>query len=94
MRYIGIFQIMEPRNLLKPDFEIPDFEIPDFEISVTFESLGIFFLCVFHCCAQENELCHLMYHHNIMCLYLHWGLFNLIERFCNVRPKIKKCDRQ
>ena len=41
---------MEPRNLLKPDFET----------SVTFEPLG-FFLCGFHCCAQENELYHFMY---------------------------------
>ena len=32
MVYIGIFQIMEPRNLLKPDIET----------SVTFEPLGIF----------------------------------------------------
>ena len=32
MRYIGTFQIMEPSNLLKPDFET----------SVTFEPLGIF----------------------------------------------------
>ena len=47
MRYIGIFQIMEPRNLLKPDFET----------SVTFEPLGIFW-CGFHCHAQENELYH------------------------------------
>ena len=33
---------------------------PDFETSVTFEPLGIF-LCSFHCCAQENELCHFVY---------------------------------
>ena len=32
MRYIGIFQIMEPRNQLKADFET----------SITFEPLGIF----------------------------------------------------
>ena len=32
MKYIGIFQIMEPRNLVKPNFET----------SVMFESLGIF----------------------------------------------------
>ena len=32
MRYIAIFQIMEPRNLLKPDLET----------SVTFEPLGFF----------------------------------------------------
>ena len=32
MRYIGIFQIMEPRNQLKPDLGT----------SVTFEPLGIF----------------------------------------------------
>ena len=50
MRYIGISQIMEPRNLLKPDFET----------SVTFEPIGMFW-CGFHCCAQENELYHFMY---------------------------------
>ena len=38
MRKVGIFQIMEPRNLQKADLET----------SVTFESLGIF-LCGFHC---------------------------------------------
>ena len=42
MGYIGIFQIMEPRNRLKPDFET----------SVTFEALGIIW-CGFHCCAQK-----------------------------------------
>ena len=47
MRYTGIFQIMEPRNQLKADFET----------SITFEPLGIF-LCGFRCCAQENELYH------------------------------------
>ena len=45
-----MFQITEPRNLLKPDFET----------SVTFELLGIFG-CGFHCCAQENELYHFIY---------------------------------
>ena len=50
MRYIGIFQIMEPRNQLKADFET----------SITFEPLGIF-VCDFHCCAQENELYHFIY---------------------------------
>ena len=49
MRYIGIFQIMEPSNLLKPCFET----------SVTFEMFG--FLCGFHCCAQETELYHFIY---------------------------------
>ena len=33
---------------------------PDFETSVTFEPLG-FFLCGFHCCAQKNELYHVIY---------------------------------
>ena len=50
MRYIGIFQIMEPRNQLRADFET----------SITFEPLGIFW-CGFHCCAQENELYHFIY---------------------------------
>ena len=56
MRYIGIFQLMEPRNLLKPDFET----------SVTFEPLGIFW-CGFHFCSQENDL-----YHFILCNYPHW----------------------
>ena len=60
MRYIEIFQIMEPRNLLKSYFEI----------SVTYEPFRIF-CCGFHCCAQENEL----YHFFGMCFYLHWCLF-------------------
>ena len=50
MRYIGIFQIMEPMNLLKPYFGI----------SVTFVPFGIFW-CGFHGCAQENELYHFIY---------------------------------
>ena len=31
-----------------------------FETSVPFEPLG-FFLCSFHCCAQENEFYHSIY---------------------------------
>ena len=50
MKYIGIFQIIEPRNQLKADFEI----------SITFEPLEIFW-CGFHCNAQENELYHFIY---------------------------------
>ena len=63
MRYIGIFQIMEPRNLLKPDFET----------SVTFELLGIFdevFTVV---------LRRLSFIIQYMCLYLQWGLFNAFD---------------
>ena len=54
IRYIRIFQIMKPSNLLKSDFEP----------SVTFEPLGIF-LCCFHCCAKENGLYHFKYVLNI-----------------------------
>ena len=59
MRYIGIFQIMEPRNQLKADFET----------SITFESLEIFWWG-FHCCAQENEL-----YHFILCVFIYIGVF-------------------
>ena len=55
MRLIGIFQIMEPRNLLKPDFET----------SETFEPLGIFW-CGFHFYAQEKEF----YHFHI-CIFIY-----------------------
>ena len=50
MKYTGIFQTMEPRNLLKPDFET----------SVILNRLE-FFWCGFHCCAQKNERYHFMY---------------------------------
>ena len=60
MRYIGIFQKMEPRILLKPYFET----------SISFEPFGIC-LCSFHCSAQENEL----YHYIDVCLYLRRGFF-------------------
>ena len=52
---------MEPANLLKPDFET----------YVTFEPLGMF-RCGFHCCAKERSAI-ILY----MCVYLHWGLFNV-----------------
>ena len=62
MRYIGIFQIMEPRNQLKADFET----------SITFEPLGIFW-CGFHFVLRRMSSI-ILY----VCLYLRWGLFNLI----------------
>ena len=51
---------MEPRNLLKPDFET----------SITFEPLGIF-SAVFNVVLRRMSSV-ILY----MCLYLHWGLFN------------------
>ena len=68
MRYIGIFQIMEPRNLLKPDFET----------SVTFEPLGIFFDEGFTVVLRGMSSI-ILY----ICLYLHWGLFNINSFFNN-----------
>ena len=59
MRYIGIFQIMEPRNLLKPDFET----------SVTFEPLGIFDAAFTVLLMRMSSII------LFMCLYLHLGLF-------------------
>ena len=46
MRYIGIFQIMEPRNQLKADFET----------SITFEPLGIFLMRFSLLCSGEWAL--------------------------------------
>ena len=51
---------MEPRNLLKPDFET----------SVTFEPLGIF--CAVFTVMLKRMSSIILY----MCLYVHWGLFN------------------
>ena len=46
MRYIGIFQIMEPKNLLKPYFET----------SVTFEPFGIFMRFSLLCSVELSAL--------------------------------------
>ena len=63
MRYIVIFQIMESRNLLKPYFET----------SVTFEPPGIFD-AVFTVVVRRISS-FILY----MCLFLHWGLFNIYK---------------
>ena len=60
MRYIGIFQIMEPGNQLKADFET----------SITFEPLEIFDAVFTVVLRRISSI--ILY----MCLYLHWGLFN------------------
>ena len=60
MRYIGIFQIMEPRNQLKADFET----------SITFEPFEVFDAVFTVVLRRMSSI--ILY----MCLYLHWGLFN------------------
>ena len=62
MRYIGCFQIMEPKNLLKPYFET----------SVIFELFG-FFYAVFT--VVLRRMSSIIFY---MCLYLRWGLFKNI----------------
>ena len=66
MRYIGIFQIMEPRNQLKADFET----------SITFEPLEIFDAVFTVVLRRMSSI--ILY----MCLYLHWGLFKEIVGEC------------
>ena len=58
MRYNGIFQIMEPRNLLKPDFET----------SVTFEPLGFFFMWFSLLCSGEWALSY------YICIFIYIGV--------------------
>ena len=62
MRYIGILQIMEPRNLLKTDFET----------SLTFEPLRSFDAVFIDVLKRMNPI--ILY----MCLYLHLGLFKVL----------------
>ena len=67
MMYIGIFQIMEPRNQLKADFET----------SITFERLGIFYAVFTVVLRRMSSI--ILY----VCLYLHWGLFKGDKILCS-----------
>ena len=77
---------MEPRNLLKPDFET----------YVTFEPLGVF-LCDFHCCAKENELFHIMFVfvyvgvslNNIFSMFILISNYFLLNKFNNHERKCR-----
>ena len=75
MRYIGIFQIMEPRNQLKADFET----------SITFEPLGIFDAVFTVVLRRMSSI--ILY----VCLYLHWGLFKNLPYLTDFSLQLMAC---